>query len=165
MRKNWKPLKLACVTAIFALFLVGNLPAAAEQRHMEDALSALKKAKSELEQASHDKGGHRENAIKRINEAISEVQKGIEYADTHDDDRKQDRHHGRKVNLNDLEGMKARDLDSTMSSRGFINKGGYKQHHTSYTTWWNANTKQCVSLATKDGRVDKVESIFEGNCQ
>jgi hypothetical protein len=67
---------LAGVAAMFFLFLVGTLPAA-EQRHMEDALSALKKAKNELEQASHDKGGHRENAIQRINEAISEVQQGI----------------------------------------------------------------------------------------
>jgi hypothetical protein len=155
---------LAGVTAILALFLVGNSPAAAEQRHMEDALSALKKAKSELEQASHDKGGHRENAIQRINEAISEVQQGIRYDDTHDDDRKHDRHHGRKVNLDDLEGMKARELDSTMSSRGFTQKGGYKQHHTSFTTWWNASTNQCVSVATQEGRVDKVESISEGNC-
>ena len=71
----------------------------------------------------------------------------------------------RQVNLNDVVGMRARDLDSTMDSRGFTNKGGYKQGNSSFTTWWNAPTQQCVSVETKEGRIHKVESIFEGNCK
>lgn len=62
-------------------------------------------------------------------------------------------------------GMKAAYLDSDMESRGFKNVGGYQSEKTVYTTWWNAATEQCVSVATRQGRVDKIESIFEGNCK
>ena len=70
-----------------------------------------------------------------------------------------------KVNLDDMVGMKAAYLDSDMESRGFKNVGGYQSDGAAFTTWWNASTKQCVSVATREGRVDKIESIFEGNCQ
>lgn len=167
MQRNWNLLILAGVAVVLALVLVGSLPAMARQKHMENALSALEQAKNELEKASRDKGGHRENAIKLINDAMKEVRRGIEYDDTHsskDEDRGSGKH-TRQVNLDDLEGMKARNLDSTMSERGFRNKGGYKQGSVSFTTWWNANTNQCVSVETREGRVDRVEAIFEGNCK
>ena len=70
-----------------------------------------------------------------------------------------------KINLDDMVGMKAAYLDSDMESRGFRNVGGYQSEGAAFTTWWNASTKQCVSVATRQGRVDKIESIFEGNCQ
>jgi hypothetical protein len=47
------------------------------QPHMKNALGALQNAKSQLEKAEHNKGGHRVRAIELINQAISEVQSGM----------------------------------------------------------------------------------------
>jgi hypothetical protein len=70
-----------------------------------------------------------------------------------------------KVNVDDLIGTRAGSLDSTMESRGFVNKGGYKKGDASYTTWWNASTSQCYSVATNHGKVDRVLGIADGNCR
>lgn len=56
---------------------------AEKQPHMQHALHALENAKAQLEKAEHDKGGHRVKAIELINQAIGEVQAGIEYDNTH----------------------------------------------------------------------------------
>jgi hypothetical protein len=49
-----------------------------DQPHMEAALSYLKSAKSDLEHAKAEKGGHRAKALNLVNQAIDEVKKGIE---------------------------------------------------------------------------------------
>lgn len=64
-----------------------------------------------------------------------------------------------------LVGMRASNLDAEMARRGFSNKGGYKDQDTSYTTWWNKSTRECVSVATRDGRVDNMRAVSEGNCR
>jgi hypothetical protein len=63
--------------AVIALtsFACGYVVAA--QPHMMNALGALQSARSELQVAEHNKGGHRANAIRLVNEAIGEVQAGI----------------------------------------------------------------------------------------
>jgi len=53
--------------------------AVADQPHMQAALDALRLARRELEQASADKGGHRAKAIRLVNDAINEVERGIEF--------------------------------------------------------------------------------------
>ena len=67
-----------------AVVLAGSLFSAtlarADQPNMQNALSQLQAAKASLEVASHNKGGHRENAIRLINQAIVEVQLGIDVA-------------------------------------------------------------------------------------
>ena len=52
-----------------------------DQPHMEAALGYLRNAKSDLERATADKGGHRANAINLVNQAIDEVKKGIDAAE------------------------------------------------------------------------------------
>ena len=49
-----------------------------DQPHMQAALDYLRNAKSDLERATTDKGGHRVNAIKLVDQAIDETKKGIE---------------------------------------------------------------------------------------
>jgi hypothetical protein len=49
-----------------------------DQPHMQAALEFLRNAKSDLERATSDKGGHRVNAIKLVDQAIDETKKGIE---------------------------------------------------------------------------------------
>jgi hypothetical protein len=50
------------------------------QPHMQAALDHLNSARSELQAANTNKGGHRERAIELVDEAISEVRAGIDYA-------------------------------------------------------------------------------------
>jgi hypothetical protein len=72
---------LLVVTAIASGFVAGR--ASADQPRMQSALEHLRLAQTELEKADHDKGGHRDAAIKLTREAIAEVERGIRY----------DRHH------------------------------------------------------------------------
>ena len=65
----------------------------------------------------------------------------------------------------DLVGMRAGSLDTEMAGRGFKNVGGYQSDNSSFTTWWNAGSRQCLSVETRQGRVAKAETIAEGNCQ
>lgn len=59
-------------------------PASAEaQPHMVAALATLKSAKNQLENAQHDKGGHRAKALAATEQAIAETKAGIEYDNTH----------------------------------------------------------------------------------
>lgn len=53
------------------------------QPHMTAAVDELRSARSELEAAAASKGGHRERAIALVDEAIAEVQAGIDYARAH----------------------------------------------------------------------------------
>ena len=52
--------------------------AIAGQPHMHAALDDLRSARSELDQAEHNKGGHREEAIRLIDQAIDQVKEGID---------------------------------------------------------------------------------------
>ena len=70
-----------------ALLLAGALlggavtgVAMANQPHMENALSDLQGARNQLNAATADKGGHRDNALNLVNQAIGQVQAGISYA-------------------------------------------------------------------------------------
>ncbi len=49
-----------------------------DQPHMQNALSALENAKTNLNNATTDKGGHRAKALDYVKDAISEVKKGID---------------------------------------------------------------------------------------
>jgi hypothetical protein len=53
------------------------------QGNMIHARQSLREAISYLQQATPDKGGHRENAINLAQQAIVEVNRGIRYANTH----------------------------------------------------------------------------------
>ena len=66
---------VAVVTIAAASFAGGCVVAA--QPHMQNALAALQNARAELQVAEANKGGHRVNAIRLVNEAINEVQAGI----------------------------------------------------------------------------------------
>jgi hypothetical protein len=72
---------IALVAALCCGLLVGR--ARADQPHMQSALQHLQAAKGELELATADKGGHRTKALSLVNDAIVQVQQGIEYARTH----------------------------------------------------------------------------------
>ena len=67
---------VVAVAAAGALgFAAGSAQSA--QPHMQNALGYLQSARSELQVAIADKGGHRVAAINLVNQAITQVQAGI----------------------------------------------------------------------------------------
>lgn len=73
-----KMLALSLAAALSGGYAVGE--AHAGQSHMQAALDSLFSARSQLQSAKADKGGHRVKAIRRVNEAIHEVKAGMDYA-------------------------------------------------------------------------------------
>lgn len=53
------------------------------QPHMREAMEALRSAEHHLNAATGDKGGHRVRAIQLVHQAEAEVQRGIEWDNTH----------------------------------------------------------------------------------
>ncbi len=72
---------LLVITAIASGFVAGR--ASADQPRMQAALDFLRSARTELEKAEHDKGGHRENALRLTRDAIAEVERGIHFDRRH----------------------------------------------------------------------------------
>jgi hypothetical protein len=80
MRKNILVSAGVGVTCLFA-----GMALAAPQPHMEAALASLRDAQQQILLADqfHDHGGHAGSATHLIDEAIKEVQRGIDYRDEH----------------------------------------------------------------------------------
>jgi hypothetical protein len=77
-------LRIAAVgAAAVSAVAVSATAADAYQGNMERALSSLYDALGSLREATPNKGGHRENAIQLVQQAISETQAGVDYADEH----------------------------------------------------------------------------------
>jgi hypothetical protein len=70
---------VALASVLTAGVFIGE--ALAAQPHMHAALDDLRAARSELMTATHDKGGHRVEALRLTNAAITETQAGIDSGD------------------------------------------------------------------------------------
>jgi hypothetical protein len=71
-------LPAAAIAAAGAVVAIAAQPAqASSQPHMDAALGLLQQARAELQQALHNKGGHRVRAINLIDQTIREVNAGI----------------------------------------------------------------------------------------
>jgi hypothetical protein len=79
-RRDFMRIAAAGAAAVSAV-AVSTTAAEAYQGNMERALSALYEALGSLREATPNKGGHRENAIQLVQQAISETEAGIDYAD------------------------------------------------------------------------------------
>jgi len=66
-----------------SVYSAGNPPQtrqmARREPHMSAALGHLQQARNELDKATATKGGHRENAMRLVDQAIAEVQQGEVY--------------------------------------------------------------------------------------
>ena len=71
-----KTLKTSLILVV-AVAAMGLQSAHAGQPHMQNALMHLREARAALQRAEHNKAGHRERAIERINQAIAEVEAGM----------------------------------------------------------------------------------------
>jgi hypothetical protein len=68
---------LVLVTAIAAM---GLQSVRADQPRMRNALAHLRDARTALQNAERNKGGHRERALELVNRAIAEVEAGMRAA-------------------------------------------------------------------------------------
>ena len=80
MNKKFFAIALLTV-ALVSGFVAGRV--SADQPHMQSALEHLRLAKTELEKADADKGGHRAKALQLTKDAIAEVERGINYSRAH----------------------------------------------------------------------------------
>ena len=78
MRNPWKLTSFALAAALAASTLVPDVTAEPQPK-MRAALDSRRGAERALEQASHDKGGHRAKALQLTKQAIDEVQAGIKF--------------------------------------------------------------------------------------
>lgn len=68
----------AAAAAVGVIVAAGSREAqASNQPNMDAALGYLQQAKSSLQQSAHNKGGHRVRAINLIDQAITQVRRGI----------------------------------------------------------------------------------------
>jgi hypothetical protein len=76
-------LAVSGVLTATAFSVLGAGTAYAVQEHMFNARNNLQQGLAELQQADPDKGGHREQAINLVQQAIDQVNQGIQYAQQH----------------------------------------------------------------------------------
>jgi len=57
----------------------GAAAAAEKHHHIHDAIDALRAARTDLMEASHDFGGHREDAIRAIDASIHQLEICLQY--------------------------------------------------------------------------------------
>jgi hypothetical protein len=84
----WKPIGIASSSVLAVVLACGGgevvvRSAGADQPHMQAAREHLQQARVSLDRAEPNKGGHRERAIELVDQAIAQVNEGIEYARTH----------------------------------------------------------------------------------
>lgn len=81
----WKASTLVLAAAFgITLSIATAKPAAAEEQpKMQAALANLQQAKQNLDNATHDKGGHRVKALAAVAEAIEQTKLGIAYDNKH----------------------------------------------------------------------------------
>jgi len=71
---------VAGIMTAIGFSILGAGVAYAEQVHMLNARNDLQQGLTELQQADPDKGGHRDQAINLVQQAINQVNRGIEFA-------------------------------------------------------------------------------------
>lgn len=79
MKKSLYILVLSLVVFSSVLSLPVQVTCAANQPFMEAAKKDLNNARNALKKATADKGGHRQRALELVNDAITQVDKGITY--------------------------------------------------------------------------------------
>lgn len=70
------------------------------------------------------------------------------------------------VGVADLVGARASSADGDMRNRGFSNVDGVKSGNTSYSIWYNRQTRQCMQMGVADGQVVNMTNIHSSpRCQ
>ncbi|GAA0440459.1 MULTISPECIES: hypothetical protein [Sphingomonas] len=67
--------------------------------------------------------------------------------------------------LRDMVGARAGQAEGELQRRGYRNVGGEKGDDRSYTYWWNADRRQCVTIATMEGRYNSITTSPAPDCE
>lgn len=67
--------------------------------------------------------------------------------------------------LDDLIGARAGQAENELGRRGWTNTGGTKSDDRSYANWWNNDRRQCVTIATMDGRYVSISATTAPDCR
>jgi hypothetical protein len=67
--------------------------------------------------------------------------------------------------LDDLVGARAGQAELEVQRRGYRNTGGSQGDDRTYTNWWNADRRQCVVIATMDGRYSSITPTTAPDCR
>jgi len=67
--------------------------------------------------------------------------------------------------LDDLVGARAGQAEQAIQARGYRFIRGEKGDDRAYTYWWNADRRQCVTIATMDGRYRSITASPAPDCR
>lgn len=70
-----------------------------------------------------------------------------------------------RTGLEDMVGARAGQAEGELQRRGYRNVGGEKGDDRSYAYWWNDDRRQCVSIATMNGRYSSVTPTTAPDCR
>lgn len=72
---------------------------------------------------------------------------------------------GQSTGLEDMVGARAGQAEAELQRRGYANIRGEQGDDRSYTFWWNADRRQCVTIATMNGRYDSIQPTTAPDCR
>lgn len=72
--------------------------------------------------------------------------------------------HAQSTGLEDMVGARAGQAETELDRRGYSNVGGQQGDDRTYTYWWNPDRRQCVSIATMNGRYNSVQPTTAPDC-
>ncbi|KQS04016.1 hypothetical protein ASG11_06925 [Sphingomonas sp. Leaf357] len=67
--------------------------------------------------------------------------------------------------LEDMAGARAGQAEGELQRRGYRNVRGEKGDDRSYAYWWNADRRQCVTIATMNGRYSSITPTTPPDCR
>jgi hypothetical protein len=66
--------------------------------------------------------------------------------------------------LGDLVGARGAGGETELEARGWVLTDGHKGASTAYTYWWHPARKDCLMVATRDGRYDAISDVTPADC-
>lgn len=66
--------------------------------------------------------------------------------------------------LEDMVGARAGQGELEIRRRGYVDVRAEQGDDRAYTNWWNAERRQCVTVATMDGRYSSIQSTLPPDC-
>lgn len=67
--------------------------------------------------------------------------------------------------LEDMVGARAGQAEGELQRRGYVNTGSQRGDDRSYANWWNADRRQCVTIATMEGRYSSIQPTTPPDCR
>ena len=73
--------------------------------------------------------------------------------------------HAQSTGLEDMVGARAGQGEMELQRRGYVNIRGEQGDDRAYSYWWNADSRQCVSIATMEGRYNSIQPTTPPDCR